>query len=129
MKTDNSYAEDCRRAGNVLAIAGDRWMAPILSFLGTEPKRFKDIRDAVDGISDRMLSVSLRTLQEHGLVARTAYPTVPPRVDYVLTGHGLLLKEKLRPVGQFILDHIQVGSIMADNAAGRAPDRHLSERK
>jgi len=74
--------EDCRAVSEVLAV----------STLGDGPKRFHELRRALGSISQRMLTLTLRCLQRDGLVTRTVFPTIPPRVDYALTklGHSLL---------------------------------------
>jgi DNA-binding HxlR family transcriptional regulator len=82
---------DCRAVNTVLARVGDKWSVLIVAMLGDGPKRFNEIKRMVGGISQRMLTLTLRGLERDGLVTRTVYPTVPPRVDYELTelGHSL----------------------------------------
>jgi DNA-binding HxlR family transcriptional regulator len=81
----------CRAVNTVLARIGDKWSVLIVALLGDGPKRFNEIKRMVDGISQRMLTLTLRGLERDGLVTRTVFPTVPPRVDYQLTelGHSL----------------------------------------
>jgi DNA-binding HxlR family transcriptional regulator len=83
---------DCRAVSSVLARIGDKWTVLIVGMLGDGPRRFNEIKRMVGGISQRMLTLTLRSLERDGLVTRTVYPTVPPRVDYALTelGHSLL---------------------------------------
>src|SRR3954468_18627024 len=85
-------AEDCRAVSEVLARVGDKWTVLVVSMLGDGPKRFNEIRRGLGSISQRMLTLTLRALERDGLVTRTVYPTIPPRVDYELTrlGHSLL---------------------------------------
>ena len=85
-------AEDCRAVSEVLARVGDKWTVLVVSALGEGPKRFNELRRALGSISQRMLTLTLRGLERDGLVTRTAFPTIPPRVDYALTklGHSLL---------------------------------------
>ena len=85
-------AEDCRAVSEVLARVGDKWTVLVVSTLGDGPKRFNELRKALGSISQRMLTLTLRGLERDGLVTRTVYPTIPPRVDYELTklGHSLL---------------------------------------
>src|SRR6266571_2997641 len=85
-------AEDCRAVSEVLARVGDKWTVLVVSALGEGPKRFNELRRALGSISQRMLTLTLRGLERDGLVTRTAFPTIPPRVDYELTklGHSLL---------------------------------------
>ena len=78
--------------GEVLARVGDKWTVLVVDVLGDGPKRFNEIRRALGSISQRMLTLTLRALERDGLVTRTVYPSVPPRVEYKLTklGHSLL---------------------------------------
>jgi DNA-binding HxlR family transcriptional regulator len=85
-------AEDCRAVSEVLSRVGDKWTILVVSELGPGPRRFNEIRRALGSISQRMLTLTLRALERDGLVTRTVFPTIPPRVDYELTklGHSLL---------------------------------------
>ncbi|MFF5208450.1 winged helix-turn-helix transcriptional regulator [Streptosporangium sp. NPDC000396] len=69
----------------VLALIGDKWSAQVLVELGEGPRRFTQLERAIDGISRRMLTVSLRNLERNGLITRTVYPDAPPRVVYATT--------------------------------------------
>ena len=80
--------QDCRAVSHVLARVGDKWSVLIVRLLGDGPQRFNVIKRMVGGISQRMLSLTLRSLERDGLVTRTVLPTVPPRVDYALTDLG-----------------------------------------
>ncbi len=80
--------EDCRAVSEVLARVGDKWTVLVGSTLGAGPKRFNELRRALGSISQRMLTLTLRALERDGLVTRTVFPTVPPRVDYELTKLG-----------------------------------------
>ena len=85
-------AEDCRAVSEVLARVGDKWTVLVVGTLGDGQKRFSELRRALGSISQRMLTLTLRGLERDGLVTRTVFPTVPPRVEYELTklGHSLL---------------------------------------
>ena len=76
----------------VLSRVGDKWTVLVVGTLGDGPKRFNELRRALGSISQRMLTLTLRALERDGLVTRTVFPTIPPRVDYELTrlGHSLL---------------------------------------
>ncbi|QNP69336.1 helix-turn-helix transcriptional regulator [Streptomyces roseirectus] len=76
---------------DVLDRVGDKWSVLIMALLGGGPRRYSDLRRSIDGISQRMLTLTLRSLERDGLVIRTVTPTTPPRVDYELTpvGHTL----------------------------------------
>ncbi|MEV0150305.1 MULTISPECIES: helix-turn-helix domain-containing protein [unclassified Nonomuraea] len=76
----------------VLALIGDKWSAQVLVELGEGPRRFTQLERAIEGISRRMLTVSLRNLERNGLVTRTVYPDAPPRVEYATTS----LAEEIR---------------------------------
>lgn len=84
----------------------DKWTALIVGVLGTGTKRFGEIRDAIEGISEKMLTQTLRSLERDGLVERRSYPTVPPRVEYRLTDLGLTLEEPLSAVRDWAERHI-----------------------
>lgn len=76
----------------VLDRVGDKWSLLVISVLENGPRRYSDLQYAVTGISQRMLTLTLRQLAQDGLVSRTSHPEVPPRVEYTLTplGQGLL---------------------------------------
>jgi DNA-binding HxlR family transcriptional regulator len=86
---------DCRAIGDVLARVGDKWSVLVVSRLGDGPVRFNELRRSIGGISQRMLTLTLRGLERDGLITRTLFPTVPPRVDYALTALG---RDLLNPV-------------------------------
>ena len=73
---------------DVLSRVGDKWSVLVVSRLGDGPKRFNELRREIGGISQRMLTLTLRGLERDGLITRTVVPTVPPRVDYELTALG-----------------------------------------
>jgi len=83
---------DCRAVSDVLARAGDKWSVLVVTRLGAGAMRFNELRRSIGGISQRMLTLTLRGLERDGLITRTVFPTIPPRVDYALTplGHDLL---------------------------------------
>src|SRR6266576_2105225 len=93
--------EDCRAVSEVLSRVGDKWTILVVSELGTGPKRFNEIRRALGSISQRMLTLTLRGLERDGLVTRTMYPTIPPRVDYELTELGRKLIVPLRALAEW----------------------------
>src|SRR6185295_19121913 len=91
--------EDCRAVSEVLARVGDKWTVLVVGELGRGPKRFNEIRRALGSISQRMLTLTLRGLERDGLVTRTVFPTIPPRVDYELTKLGRSLLEPVSGLG------------------------------
>ncbi len=83
---------DCG-AREILDRIGDKWSVYIVAMLGDGPQRFSALKRMVDGISQRMLTLTLRGLERDGLVTRTVHPTVPPSVEYGLTALGRTLLE------------------------------------
>ena len=83
----NTEATACA-VREVLDRVGDKWSVYVIHLLGGGTMRFSDLKRSIDGISQRMLTVTLRGLERDGLVTRTVYPVVPPRVDYALTPLG-----------------------------------------
>ncbi len=83
--------EPCLTARVVLDRVGDKWSVLLVSLLGDGAMRFNELRRSIEGISQRMLTLTLRGLERDGLVSRTVYPTIPPRVDYELTHLGQTL--------------------------------------
>ena len=89
----------------VLDRVGDKWSVLIVGMLHDGPKRFSELRRAIDGISQRMLTLTLRGLERDGLVTRTVTPSVPPRVDYELTRVGRTLIEPLTALAEWAEAH------------------------
>ena len=90
-----------------LAKIANKWTAMIVIALSDGPLRFKAVSRAVDGISGKVLAETLRDLQRDGIVARTAYDEMPPRVEYELTALGQTLREPLTALGRWAEEHIQ----------------------
>ncbi len=80
----------------VLDRVGDKWSVFVVKRLGSGSKRFSELRRSIEGISQRMLTLTLRGLERDGFVTRTVFPTVPPRVDYELTALGQTLLEPVK---------------------------------
>jgi DNA-binding HxlR family transcriptional regulator len=78
-------------AREILDRVGDKWSVYIVAMLREQPRRFSELRRMIDGISQRMLTLTLRGLERDGLVTRTVHPTVPPSVEYALTTLGRTL--------------------------------------
>ena len=89
---------DCR-ARDVLNRVGDKWSVFVIDRLGQGSQRFSELRRSIDGITARMLTVTLRGLERDGIVTRTIHPVIPPRVEYDLTPMGLTL---LDTIGQLV---------------------------
>ncbi len=92
---DGAIDPDCP-VRDVLDRIGDRWTVLVLNELSAGTRRFTELRRGIADISQRMLAQTLRTLETDGLVTRTVYPTIPPRVDYTLT-----------PLGESLLDPLE----------------------
>ena len=103
----NAHLEsDCRGVASILARVGDKWSVFVIMMLGGGPKRFNEIKRMIGGISQRMLTLTLRGLERDGLVTRTVFPTIPPRVDYELTDLGRGLAQPVKALGQWAFDHL-----------------------
>ena len=106
----------------VLARVGDKWTVLVVSVLGAGPKRFNELRRALGSISQRMLTLTLRGLERDGLVTRTVFPTVPPRVVYELTELGGSLLVPVSSLGSWARQHrsaIQQARLRFDGNADR----------
>jgi DNA-binding HxlR family transcriptional regulator len=102
----NAHLEsDCRGVASILARVGDKWSVFVIMLLGDGPRRFNELKRMVGGISQRMLTLTLRGLERDGLVTRTVFPTIPPRVDYELTDLGRGLQQPVRALGEWAMDH------------------------
>ncbi|WP_243375565.1 winged helix-turn-helix transcriptional regulator [Microvirga solisilvae] len=96
---------NCQTVTEILSRVGDKWSVQVVVQLGEGPKRFNEIRRLVSGISQRMLTLTLRGLERDGLVTRTVYPTIPPKVEYQLTGLGCSLLKTVRALGTWAIDN------------------------
>src|SRR6202161_1304898 len=94
---------DCRAISDVLARVGDKWSVLVVTRLGAGPVRFNELRRSIGGISQRMLTLTLRGLERDGLVTRTVFPTIPPRVDYALTPLGPDLLDPVATLGAWAI--------------------------
>src|SRR3984957_8085506 len=98
--------EDCRDVRSILALVADKWTVLIVVLLGDGPMRFNEIKRMVGGISQRMLTFTLRGLERDGLVTRTVFPTTPQRVEYELTKRGSTLWEAVEPLSLWARAHV-----------------------
>jgi DNA-binding HxlR family transcriptional regulator len=94
---------DCRAVSDVLARVGDKWSVLVVTRLGGGPLRFNELRRSIGGISQRMLTLTLRGLERDGLVTRSVFPTIPPRVEYALTALGRDLLQPVAALGDWAL--------------------------
>lgn len=97
---------DCQKISQVLARIGEKWSILIIMFLASGPYRFTEIRRAINGISQRMLTLCLRGLERDGLIKRTVFSVMPPRVEYELTPLGRSLTEPVIALGTWANEHI-----------------------
>ncbi len=104
-QVNEHHSGDCRPVAHILARVGDKWTILLLRALGDKPMRFKELHRALPGISQRMLTVTVRNLERDGLIIRTVFPTIPPRVDYELSELGHTLKTALEPVGRWVMQN------------------------
>jgi DNA-binding HxlR family transcriptional regulator len=99
------FEGNCRAVASVLARIGDKCSVLVIMLLADGPRRFNELRRMIGGISQRMLTLTLRGLERDGLVTRTMFPTIPPRVDYELTELGRGLIETMRTLAQWADAH------------------------
>lgn len=97
--------ESCVAVRTVLDRVGDKWSVLVVNLLSDEPRRFSDLRRSIEGISQRMLTLTLKALERDGLVTRTVYPTIPPRVDYALTDLGRTLLAPIAALATWAYEH------------------------
>lgn len=97
---------DCTAVSSVLSRVGDKWSVLVIMLLAGGPRRFNEIKRMVGGISQRMLTLTLRGLERDGLVIRTLYPTIPPRVDYELTELGQSLRAPVENLGNWVFKNL-----------------------
>lgn len=95
----------CKAVSNILARIGDKWSVLIVMSLGDGTLRFSELKRRVDGISQRMLTLTLRGLERDGLVERTLFPTIPPKVTYTLTELGRSLRDPVDALGRWAIAH------------------------
>jgi DNA-binding HxlR family transcriptional regulator len=92
-------------ATDVLHRIGDKWTLLLVVLLGRRPYRFNELQRAIEGISQRMLTRTLRVLEQDGMVQRTVFPTVPPSVEYSVTELGRSLLVPLSAVADWAVEH------------------------
>ncbi|MFI7346488.1 winged helix-turn-helix transcriptional regulator [Streptomyces sp. NPDC049936] len=97
---------DACRTRVVLDIVGDKWSLLVVRNLRDGPRRFTELKRAIDGISQRMLTVTLRSLERDGILTRTVHEVMPPRVSYELTEMGFTLREATAPLLEWSIAHL-----------------------
>jgi DNA-binding HxlR family transcriptional regulator len=102
------FTEDCDRVAEILRRVGDKWSVLIVVLLELRPRRFNDLKRSIPGISQRMLTMTLRSLERDGLVERTVMPRIPPYVSYGLTEVGRSLCVPVRALCEWAEDNVAV---------------------
>jgi DNA-binding HxlR family transcriptional regulator len=100
-----TQGEGCATVREVLTRVGDKWSVLVIALLGGGTMRFSELQRTIDGISQRMLTLTLRQLERDGLVSRAVYPTVPSRVEYTLTPLGCTLLDPVRGLAAWAEAH------------------------
>jgi DNA-binding HxlR family transcriptional regulator len=101
----SGFDAECGATREILNRVGDKWSVLVVVLLGEGPRRFNDLRRTIGGISQRMLTATLRGLERDGLVKRTVYPTNPPQVEYGLTRLGRSLLEPVKVLAVWAQSH------------------------
>ena len=96
---------DCRPVSEILNQIGGKWTVLVINLLGDGPRRFSEIKRMIGGISQKVLTATLRDLEMDGLVTRTVTPSIPPRVDYELTPLGRDLQGPLAVLGMWAINN------------------------
>ena len=112
--TERRDARSCLKVTQVLSRIGDKWTVLIIILLRERGYRFNELKRGIDGISQRMLTLTLRNMERDGLVTRTVTPSIPPRVDYELTDIGRSLAGPVKILGDWAFEHL--GRIAAAQA-------------
>jgi DNA-binding HxlR family transcriptional regulator len=94
------------RIREVLDLVADKWSLYVVGYLGDGPRRFSELKRGVDGISQRMLTVTLRALERDGIVERTVHNVMPPNVSYELTPIGVTLLDATAPLIEWSVQHL-----------------------
>lgn len=89
----------------VLGLLADKWTIPVIHALARGTKRTGELKDALDGVSQKMLTQTLRALERHGLIERKVYAVVPPRVEYSLTPMGHSINAPLAGICDWVAQH------------------------
>lgn len=121
----------CIAVREVLNRVGDKWSVLVVALLQQGPQRFSALKRAIEGISQRMLTLTLRGLERDGLVTRTVFPSIPPRVEYALTPLGETLLAPVLALAAWATDHredIQAARDRFDRKERRARKPALARR-
>jgi DNA-binding HxlR family transcriptional regulator len=111
--------EACKQVLEILSLVGDKWSLLVIGQLRDGPRRFGELHRAVSGISQRMLTLTVRQLERDGLLTRTVYASVPPRVEYALTPLGSTLVGSVMALAEWAVAHR--GEIQANRRRNPPP--------
>ncbi|MDF0490427.1 helix-turn-helix domain-containing protein [Sphingomonas sp. H39-1-10] len=120
----------CQRVNRMFGRIGDKWTILVVTMLMDRPRRFNELKRLIGGISQQMLSRTLRSLEHDGLVTRTVHPSVPPQVEYGLTPLGQSLAQPLTQLAMWMLSHldeIEQHRALRDMQEGQLPAVRLAE--
>jgi DNA-binding HxlR family transcriptional regulator len=98
--------QECHKVRQILARIGEKWSMLVVMLLRDGPRRFNDIKRNTGGISQQMLTRTLRGLERDGMVTRTIYPTSPPQVEYRMTELGRSMSEPVLAFGRWVQEHL-----------------------
>ena len=107
----------------VVQLLADKWTIPVLHALGRGTRRTGELKRELGTVSQKMLTQTLRALEAHGLVTRTVFPVVPPRVEYALTPLGASINEPLASICAWVERHGATLETRARRRQGRVPPR------
>lgn len=116
--------DECQSVSELLARVGDKWTVLVVGVLGGGPQRFSELQRAIDGISQKMLTTTLRILERDGFCTRTVFPTIPPRVEYELTDLGRDLLVPVKALGDWAVanrERVDVARRRFDARNGAGP--------
>ncbi|MET3597890.1 DNA-binding HxlR family transcriptional regulator [Mesorhizobium shonense] len=97
---------DCRKVNAILSRIGDKWTILAITMLADQPRRFNELKRLIGGISQQMLTRTLKALEADGMVTRKVHATVPPQVEYGLTDLGSSLAAPIMQLATWVLDHL-----------------------
>lgn len=96
----------CQKVNQMLGRMGDKWTILTIAMLAERPRRFNELKRLIGGISQQMLTRTLKALERDGMVTREVHPTIPPQVEYGLTKLGSSLAVPLMQLATWVLDHL-----------------------
>ena len=115
----------CQQVNQMLGRMGDKWTIMTITMLVQQPRRFNELKRMIGGISQQMLTRTLRSLESDGLVSRMVFASVPPQVEYSLTPLGQSLAHPLLALSTWVLDNM--GAIQSHRAQSATPPANVSD--